>query len=91
MGASALVAALLVGGAWWAGARDEAATDPAPEPSATSPGVVTFSDGSVPPAQRASVGTPSTAQPAPADVAPVRGTSRLRPRIEPTLGVRTGA
>ncbi len=42
-------------------------------------------------AQRTSAGSPSTAQPAPADVAPVRGTSRLRPRIEPTLGVRTGA
>ena len=42
-------------------------------------------------AQRTSAGTPQTAQPAPADVAPVRGTSRLRQRIEPTLGLRKGA
>jgi cell division protein FtsW len=42
-------------------------------------------------AQRTSAGTPATAQPAPADVAPVRGTSRLRQRIEPTLGLRKGA
>jgi cell division protein FtsW len=41
--------------------------------------------------QQRSVGTPATAQPAPADVAPVRGTSRLRQRIEPTLGARKGA
>jgi len=38
-----------------------------------------------------SAGTPSMAQPAPADVAPVRGTSRLRQRTEPTLGLRRGA
>ena len=42
-------------------------------------------------AQRTSAGTPPTAQPAPADVAPVRGTSRLRQRIEPTLNLRKGA
>ena len=42
-------------------------------------------------AQRASAGSPATAQPAPADVAPVRGTSRLRSRIEPVLGARKGA
>jgi cell division protein FtsW len=42
-------------------------------------------------AQRVSTGTPATTQPAPADVAPVRGTSRLRQRIEPTLGLRKGA
>lgn len=34
---------------------------------------------------------PNTAQPAPADVAPVRGTSRLRQRTEPSLGLRRGA
>ena len=42
-------------------------------------------------AQRTSAGSPPTAQPAPADVAPVRGTSRLRQRIEPVLGARKGA
>jgi cell division protein FtsW len=42
-------------------------------------------------AQRTSPGAPSTAQPAPADVVPVRGTSRLRQRIEPTLNLRKGA
>lgn len=75
MGASALVAALLVGGAWWAGARDEAATDPAPEPSATSPGVVTFSDGSVPPAQRASVGSGASGGSGVTQVTVPRGTA----------------
>ena len=42
-------------------------------------------------AAQPSAGTPSTAQPAPADVAPVRGTSRLRQRTEPSLGLRKGA
>lgn len=38
-----------------------------------------------------SAGTPLTAQPAPADVAPARGSSRLRQRVEPVLGLRKGA
>lgn len=38
-----------------------------------------------------SAGTPPTAQPAPADIAPARGTSRLRQRTEPSLGLRKGA
>ncbi|HJR74862.1 MAG TPA: putative lipid II flippase FtsW [Luteimonas sp.] len=42
-------------------------------------------------AAQPSTGTPSTAQPAPADVAPTRGTSRLRQRVEPSLGLRRGA
>lgn len=42
-------------------------------------------------ATQPSTGTPNTAQPAPADVAPVRGTSRLRQRTEPSLGLRKGA
>ncbi len=42
-------------------------------------------------ATQPSAGTPNTAQPAPADVAPVRGTSRLRQRTEPSLGLRKGA
>lgn len=39
-------------------------------------------------AQPAAGNIPATAQPAPADVAPERGSSRLRPRIEPSLGLR---
>lgn len=42
-------------------------------------------------AAQPSAGTPSTAQPAPADVAPTRGTSRLRQRTEPVMGLRRGA
>ncbi|MCL1634565.1 putative lipid II flippase FtsW [Luteimonas sp. SX5] len=42
-------------------------------------------------AAQPSAGTPPTAQPAPADIAPARGTSRLRQRTEPTLGLRKGA
>lgn len=42
-------------------------------------------------AAQPSTGAPNTAQPAPADVAPVRGTSRLRQRTEPSLGLRKGA
>lgn len=38
-----------------------------------------------------SAGTPPTAQPAPAGVAPARGSSRLRQRVEPVLGLRKGA
>ena len=42
-------------------------------------------------AQRPSAGTPPTTQPAPADVAPVRGTSRQPQRVEPVFGLRKGA
>jgi cell division protein FtsW len=42
-------------------------------------------------AARPSAGAPGTAQPAPADVAPVRGTSRLRQRNVPASGLRKGA
>ena len=37
-------------------------------------------------AAQPSAGSPATTQPAPADVVPARGTSRLRPRVEPTYG-----
>ena len=39
-------------------------------------------------AAQPSVGSPETAQPTPSDIVPDRGTSRLRPRIEPSLGLR---
>ena len=42
-------------------------------------------------AQRPSAGMPPTTQPAPADVAPVRGTSRQPQRVEPGFGARKGA
>jgi cell division protein FtsW len=39
-------------------------------------------------AAQPSAGSPETTQPSPSDIAPDRGTSRLRPRVEPSLGLR---